>query len=119
MAESTYRCLVGEKASPERVLEPAFEFLLEREPKESIPSRFDVTVISRYFPSFEKDIGGTSECTRPLEGPPHTRPRPKNLPDCRGRVPPAPEAIRPSPEFLNMPWLQGPPQAPRVAPGLT
>ncbi len=33
--------------------------------------------------------------------------------------PPAPEAIRPPPEFLNMPWLQGPPQAPRVASGLT
>jgi transposase InsO family protein len=36
-----------------------------------------------------------------------------------GYVPPAPEAIRPLPEFLNMPWLQGPPQAPRVASGLT
>ncbi len=36
-----------------------------------------------------------------------------------GYVPPAPGAIRPSPEFLNMPWLQGPPQAPRVASGLT
>ena len=58
MAESTYRNLAGEKASPERVIEAAFEFLLEREPKESILSRFDVTVISRYFPSFERDIGG-------------------------------------------------------------
>ena len=36
-----------------------------------------------------------------------------------GYVPPAPEAIWPSPEFLNMPWLQGPPQAPGVASGLT
>ncbi len=58
MAESTYRSLAGEQASPERVIKAAFAFLLEREPKESILSRFDVTVISRYFPSFEKDIGG-------------------------------------------------------------
>jgi len=36
-----------------------------------------------------------------------------------GYVPPAPEASRPLPEFLNMPWLQGPPQASRVASGLT
>jgi hypothetical protein len=33
-----------------------FEFLLEREPKEQILSRFDVTDISRYFPEFEREI---------------------------------------------------------------
>jgi hypothetical protein len=33
-----------------------FAFLLEREPKESILTRFDVTVIARYFPEFEKTI---------------------------------------------------------------
>ena len=57
LAHSTHGDLAGEGASPERVIEAAFEFLLEREPKESILSRFDVTVISRYFPSFEKDLG--------------------------------------------------------------
>lgn len=33
-----------------------FEFLLAREPKESILSRFDVSVIGKYFPEFEREI---------------------------------------------------------------
>lgn len=33
-----------------------FEFLLERESKESILRRFDVSVIVRYFPEFETVI---------------------------------------------------------------
>jgi hypothetical protein len=33
-----------------------FAFLLDREPKESILRRFDVSVIARYFPEFEKTI---------------------------------------------------------------
>jgi hypothetical protein len=33
-----------------------FAFLLEREAKESILPRFDVSVIARYFPEFEKTI---------------------------------------------------------------
>jgi hypothetical protein len=33
-----------------------FEFLLAREPKEAILSRFDVSVIGRYFPEFEREI---------------------------------------------------------------
>jgi hypothetical protein len=33
-----------------------FDFLLEREPKESILRSFDVTVIGRYFPEFETTI---------------------------------------------------------------
>jgi hypothetical protein len=30
--------------------------LLDREPKESILGRFDVAVISRYFPEFDRDL---------------------------------------------------------------
>jgi hypothetical protein len=37
-------------------IEAAFRFLLDREPKESILGRFDVTVISRYFPEFEREL---------------------------------------------------------------
>jgi hypothetical protein len=48
--------LTGGKHTPERCLEAAFRFLLDREPKESILSRFDVTVISRYFPEFEREL---------------------------------------------------------------
>lgn len=33
-----------------------FEFLLAREPKESILRSFDVSVIPRYFPEFEETI---------------------------------------------------------------
>jgi hypothetical protein len=40
---------------PERCLEPAFQFLLDREPKESILRRFDIAAISRYFPEFERE----------------------------------------------------------------
>lgn len=42
--------------SPEEFVRACFEFLLEREPKESILPRFDVSVISRYFPEFEEAI---------------------------------------------------------------
>jgi hypothetical protein len=41
---------------PERLVEAAFGFLLEREPKESILARFDFSVISRYFPEFEREL---------------------------------------------------------------
>jgi hypothetical protein len=48
--------LTAGKHTPERCLEAAFRFLLEREPKESILRRFDVMVISRYFPDFERKM---------------------------------------------------------------
>ena len=46
--------LMAGKHTPERCLEAAFRFLLDREP--SILRRFDVTVISRYFPEFEREM---------------------------------------------------------------
>ena len=42
--------------APEEALAAAFRFLLDREPKESILSRFDVSVISSYFPEFERTL---------------------------------------------------------------
>ena len=42
--------------SPEAFVRACFEFLLEREQKESILRSFDVTVIGRYFPEFERVI---------------------------------------------------------------
>ncbi|MFQ6033274.1 MAG: hypothetical protein ACE5LD_02970 [Candidatus Bipolaricaulia bacterium] len=44
------------KVGPERLVEQSFRFLLEREPKEAILKRFDLTVISRYFPEYEGEI---------------------------------------------------------------
>ncbi|MGE0405079.1 MAG: hypothetical protein AB7O65_02190 [Candidatus Korobacteraceae bacterium] len=43
-------------ASPEKLLEASFEFLLEREPKESILSQFELPVIERYFPEYPRHI---------------------------------------------------------------
>jgi hypothetical protein len=56
MARATCERLTGGQHTPERCLEAAFRFLLDREPKESILGRFDVTVISRYFPEFEQEL---------------------------------------------------------------
>lgn len=57
MSESDYRRLTDGKVTPERCIQAAFQFLLDREPKESILSRFDVTLIPKYFPSFEREFG--------------------------------------------------------------
>ncbi len=56
MSRETCERLTAGKHTPERCLEAAFRFLLDREPKESILRRFDVTVISRYFPEFEREL---------------------------------------------------------------
>jgi hypothetical protein len=48
--------LAGETVTPEKLIQKSFEFLLEREPKESILGRFDLSVISRYFPEYEREI---------------------------------------------------------------
>jgi hypothetical protein len=41
---------------PDRLVRCSFEFLLEREPKESILRSFDLPVILRYFPEYEHEI---------------------------------------------------------------
>jgi hypothetical protein len=56
MSRELYERLTTGKHTPERCLEAAFRFLLDREPKESILRRFDVTEISRYFPEFEREM---------------------------------------------------------------
>jgi hypothetical protein len=56
LQRSVLQKLAGVDASPEDMLRLSFEFLLEREPKESILARFDVPVISRYFPEYEREI---------------------------------------------------------------
>ena len=56
MTRQTYEQLTAGKHTPERCLEAAFQFLLDHEPKESILASFDVTLISRYFPEFEREL---------------------------------------------------------------
>lgn len=41
---------------PTDVVRRSFAFLLEREPKTSILRHFDLTVIGRYFPEWERTI---------------------------------------------------------------
>ncbi|MEE8490230.1 MAG: hypothetical protein V3S60_01200 [Acidimicrobiia bacterium] len=47
---------LGGGASAEELIEASFGFLLEREPKESILSEFELPVIGRYFPEYPGDI---------------------------------------------------------------
>ncbi len=42
--------------SPEDLVRRSFEFLLAREPKESILSSFGLSTIVRYFPEYEREI---------------------------------------------------------------
>jgi len=56
LRRADYERLAGGKIEPAELVRRSFEFLLENEPKESILGRFDLTVIGRYFPQFEREI---------------------------------------------------------------
>ena len=56
ISEAYYAWLTNGSCQPEHCVEAAFRFLLDREPKEAILSRFDISVISRYFPDFEAKL---------------------------------------------------------------
>ena len=51
-----YTTFAGDNVQPEELVRRSFEFLLEREPKESILTCFDLSVISRYFPEYEREM---------------------------------------------------------------
>jgi len=55
LSDEYYGFLTQNKISKEELIKRAFEFLLEREPKESILSKFDLTLIQHYFPEFEDE----------------------------------------------------------------
>lgn len=42
--------------SPENIVKHSFEFLLDREPNTSILKKFDITVISNYFPEYTETV---------------------------------------------------------------
>ena len=46
----------GKATTPEDLVKRSFEFLLEREPKESILRQFTLPMISRYFPEYPAEI---------------------------------------------------------------
>jgi hypothetical protein len=51
-----YQKLTGGRVPPEKLIEKSFEFLLERESNTMILSRFDLPLIGRYFPEYEKTM---------------------------------------------------------------
>lgn len=53
---SYHQKLTQGKVSTEELIQKSFEFLLEREPKESILRRFELPVIGRYFPDYERTL---------------------------------------------------------------
>lgn len=48
--------LTNGRISNTELLKKSFEFLLQRESNSSILRSFDLSVISRYFPEFEREI---------------------------------------------------------------
>lgn len=48
--------LTNDTVSAETLVEKSFEFLLEREPNTSILRSFELSVIGRYFPEYERTI---------------------------------------------------------------
>lgn len=56
LEEKYYQKLSGGQYDPKQIIETSFEFLLAREPKESILGRFDLPVIGRYFREYEQTL---------------------------------------------------------------
>jgi len=46
----------GRPLEPSEIVKKTFEFLLEREAKETILRSFDLTSVSRYFPDYEEAL---------------------------------------------------------------
>lgn len=54
-----YARQLGSENEPEVLIRRSFEFLLERESNNSILRSFDLRVIGRYFPEYERVITGS------------------------------------------------------------
>jgi hypothetical protein len=48
--------LGGKDISAEQLIEESFRFLLEREPNTSILSSFELPLIGKYFPQYQREI---------------------------------------------------------------
>ena len=56
VTQDYYDQLTEGAVSPEKLVEESFEFLLAREPHTSILSKFDLAVISTYFPEYVQEM---------------------------------------------------------------
>ena len=54
--DSTNSPQASSGSTPKELIKKSFEFLLAREPKESILREFNLKVISTYFPEYETEI---------------------------------------------------------------
>lgn len=54
--KNDYEKLTKEESKPEELVKKSFEFLLAREPKESILKEFNLLEISKYFPEYKTEI---------------------------------------------------------------
>jgi hypothetical protein len=54
--KAQYERFSGGAAPPEELVRRSFEFMLEREPAGSILREFEIGVIARYFPEYEREI---------------------------------------------------------------
>jgi hypothetical protein len=54
--EADRKRLGGKDISAEQVIEESFRFLLEREPNTSILGSFELPVIGKYFPEYQREI---------------------------------------------------------------
>lgn len=56
VVQGAYEQLAPGNISAAELVEESFKFLLEREPKESILTSFNLTTIGDYFPEYEEEI---------------------------------------------------------------
>ena len=56
VGKEDYLRLTGGRITPAGLVEKSFEFLLDREPGESILSSFDLNIISKYFSDYPRLI---------------------------------------------------------------
>jgi hypothetical protein len=56
VAPAYYQQLTDGQVPAQTLVEKSFEFLLQREPNTAILQQFDLTVIGRYFPEYEREI---------------------------------------------------------------
>ena len=54
LSDEFYQELTKGKCTPKQCVKSSFQFLLDREDKDSILSEFDLPVIGNYFPEFQK-----------------------------------------------------------------
>ena len=56
ITDIAHHYLTRGRSTKEELLDFSFKFLLERKPNTSILSKFEITVISQYFPEYETEL---------------------------------------------------------------